>query len=214
MTHDDLDLDFGELRSLAHHTEGVGAHVWRELLVEARRRAPQVYDARWRPYLERLALPTFTVGSAHEWDELLACLPAGVSVRFMGRADEGAVAVIAESPLSEKVTELDLDGAGIGDAGAERIATSSLPGRLIALDLRSNGITRAAIEVFTGTRWPVLERLVLGSNALDDPAVGLLARRLEAPKLAWLDLSGHAFGQAAARELERSAALRAAFVVT
>ncbi len=214
MAHDDLDKAFGELRSLAHHTDGVGAHVWRELLVEARQRAREVYDARWRPYLERLELPTFTVGSAAEFDELLACLPGGTSVRYMGHADADTVGAIVGSGFAAKVDELDFDGAGIGDEGAELIATSRLPEHLIALDLRSNGITRGALEVFTDTPWPRLERLVLGSNDLDDLAVGQLARHLEAPKLAWLDLTGHDFSRVAAHELERSAALSTVFVVT
>ena len=214
MDHDDLDATFGELRSLAHHTEGVGAHVWRDLLVSARPPAPEIYDARWRPYLERLELPTFVVGSAQEWDELLACLPGGgVSMRFMGQADDDALDAITESALSVKVSELDLDGTQLGDAGVERIAESGLPERLVALDLRSNGITRGSMEVFTSTRWPMLERLVLGSNDLDDLAVGILARRLEAPRLAWLDLTGHAFGPRADRELEGRAALSRVFVI-
>ncbi len=212
---DYMDEMFGELRSLSHRSAPVDSGTWRALLAEVRRGDPERYDARWLPYLSRVELPTFTVGSFEEWRELLECLPAGVSLRLMGRFEsDDTIASIAAHEGSSKLARLDLSGAEIGDAGLDRLLRAEWFGGLAALDLRKNGITGAAIEVFVRTRWSALERLVLSGNALGDPALASIARGLDAPKLAWLDVSSNPHGLLGAAELRESARLEHVFVVT
>ena len=214
MTPSGIDDAFGELRSLAHHTKPVDATVWRALLVGARARAPEVYDARWLPYLSRLDLPVFAVGSGAEWEELLASLPHGVRLRVMGRATRDDVARIAACSGSERVVELDLSGALIGDEGFAILAATPWFRALRALDARKNGITDASIEVFTAAHWSALERMVLANNAITDLGVTTLARHVEAPSLAWLDVSGNRHGPGGEAELRRSPRLSGVFMIT
>ena len=87
---------------------------------------------------------------------------------------QAAIRDLCQSPLLERIVSLDFNRCGIGDAGAEAIASSSHLGRLAWLDLRYNQITKKGLEALAASKsLPRLRWLDLNFNdGFYDPADG------------------------------------------
>lgn len=210
-----LEQAFGELRSLVHRGEDVPAQEWCAFLSSHRDVHPERYDQVWLPYLTRVELPTFKVASIERCHELLGCLPQGIKLRFTATMQPDDVTSFLDSPDIEKIVELDLSRAALGDPGLSILARSPLCDRLRALDLRLNDLGANGIAAFVEERsYASLERLVLCDNNLDNLAASLIAESLIAPELAWLDLSRNNIGPVGQEYLRGSARLENVFLIS
>ena len=102
----------------------------------------------------------------------------------------------------------------MGNQGAFALANSVLGDTLRALDLSFNEIgANGAAALVDEREYPLLERLVLSDNDLDNLAASIIAERLIAPKLAWLDLARNRIGPVGEEYLRGSSRLENVFLI-
>jgi len=142
----------------------------------------------------------------------LVLRPSETYWNFIGHVNRGrvdialppaAVAALASSPHVANLTELAIEGARIGDRGAEAIARSTTLAGVRQLSLRGNELTGAG--VFALVSAPLasrLETLVLDGNPLDDAAVAELVRA-PLPNLRRLSLLANGIGHLARDRLAK-----------
>lgn len=111
--------------------------------------------------------------------------------------------VAALSGLAELRT-LDLEKNDLGDGDLEALASSPHLGELTTLLLWSNSIGAAGLRALTFAAAPKLARLDLSHNALGDAAAAALADWPHFARLKLVDLSGNLITDAGARALAAS----------
>lgn len=214
MANPEIEQAFGELRSMIHRGEQISAREWIAFLMGHREQDPERYDQVWLPYLRQANLPTFKVASVERTRDLLACLPDGIKLRFVAPLEYTDFEAFLDSPQITKITELDLSRSNVGNQGAFALANSVLGDTLRALDLSFNEIGANGVAALVDEReYPLLERLVLSDNDLDNLAASIIAERLIAPKLAWLDLARNRIGPVGEEYLRGSSRLENVFLI-
>lgn len=114
----------------------------------------------------------------------------------------GHIAELATCPHLEGIHVLNLDGQGLGDAGAAALAHSPYLARLRVLRVSLNRLGRPGVHALvTSTRLNGLTDLRFGGNLMGDSPVITLSNTLAQPRLQRLDLSANNLGSPSARAL-------------
>ncbi len=90
--------------------------------------------------------------------------------------------------LSPHLVSLNLSGTGIGDVGAQHVA-SSKPTHLRVLNMSHCGLTSAGVRELCKYRYYRVNGLELRDNPIDDAGARTLATAVAFPNLEWLDIS-------------------------
>jgi uncharacterized protein (TIGR02996 family) len=114
------------------------------------------------------------------------------------------VEALTSSQHVANLTELAIEGAGIGDRGAEAIARARSLGSIRQLSLRDNGIGADGVTALAASPLAKqLETLVLDDNPLDAAAIDELVRTPQFDNLRRLSLSAGTLGEAARARLAK-----------
>ncbi len=175
------------------------------------------HDADWvAPLRERVVAWEFARGFV-EWVSLTGrqLLDGGQEVfrlapllrRLTLLADGRQAAALAESPLLERVTRLEMRGRDLGDAGAAALAASPHLGGLRELILHHCGVQTAGAVALARAPLTALTWLNLGANDVNDEGVAALAAGPHLGGVRLLGLGANNLGTPAVRALVRSRVL-------